>query len=384
MNLTDIKTKFNATDKIDKVRRRTRKNDLYADYFEDFFKQSGEDPLYSSFPNVAANMRACCQWWTVDHYRFIGVKELVKTNLCKNKFCDNCQNALSVKRFNKFKPVLSFLSKDFDVFHAVFTVPNVFGEELKNAVDKLFANFRHIYRYLIGDAKIKGLDFSKYGFRGAIRALEVTKNKERGDFHPHLHCIFVFKKDSSIMKGKRIVNQYSFNNQDYKTHKKDAVRMFTPFEILMQKIWFLRINKMRVNLDALEELDVGYSVIFEKATDNRFKEVFKYAIKGCVDSESGVATYYDFLALYFALHKRHIVQGYGILNHFTFDETLLEEDNDKEEYLELLRALSRLSVPESIDRIYEDLRTISENVKNKDITYIARKKVLELGESDDE
>jgi len=59
------------------------------------------------------------------------------------------------------------------------TVPNVRGEHLGSATTDLYGGFQRLWR----TAAVKGIAL------GYFRGLEVTYNRTRGDFHPHLHVL---------------------------------------------------------------------------------------------------------------------------------------------------------------------------------------------------
>lgn len=132
----------------------------------------------------------------------------------------------------------------------------------------MFKSFKSLNRYLNNDLKIKGLDFEQYSYIGAIRSLEVTF---KGDnYHPHLHCIFAFK--SPLMNYRYIENTFS-------NSKKNGHRKFTDFEVLLQKIWSLLNNKIKVTKKNIEELELGYSCTVDDIDESSAYEVFKYMTK---------------------------------------------------------------------------------------------------------
>src|SRR5699024_7683859 len=117
----------------------------------------------------------CNQLWEVDHYQQQKVKDFKRTNLCKDKFCNNCKNVKQASRLTKFMQIIEELAKDKYLYHMVLTIPNCKGSELNETIrEKLFKSFKRLNRYLNLDLKIKGLDLEQYSYQGAIRSLEVT------------------------------------------------------------------------------------------------------------------------------------------------------------------------------------------------------------------
>lgn len=377
MNLQDIKERLNSKEKFERVRRRIRRNDIIAGFYDQLFDETGEETL----PRIAKNLRDCCQYWDIDYYRLQGVKDILRTNCCKNRFCDNCQNALSIQREKKYAPFLDALRKSFDIYHIVFTIPNPYPEKLSIAVSNMFAQFKYIIRLFTGNAKIKGYDFSKYGFIGCVRALEITKNEKEGTFHPHFHSLFVLRKGLKLDENRYIINRFSFNNPDIKKshHKRTPgkpERLFSDFEVLLQKIWRLRVDGTRVNCVSIEQLKEGYSVICDNA-EGKYKEIFKYATKGIFknEDENALQGYADFVPLYQTLYRRKIIQGYGLLNKFKFEEGIALDARQDQAYNEIVQTLKTIEDPV---RVYEYLTDINANLDRKDITYISRSTIGEL------
>ncbi len=381
MNLNDIKEKLNVNSQLSRVSRRIKKNETIAEFYEQLAEDIEENRIgwcYSpeTLRNVADRMSKCCRYWDIDHYPLQAVKDMLRTNACKNRFCDSCQNKISIERERKFAPVLDALARDHDVYHIVFTVSNVYAEELKPCLDRMYEQFAYINRLFSGDAKIKGISFYKYGYVGAIRALEITKNRIENTFHPHFHCLFILRKGLKLDKGRRYVNSFSFNNSDIKKshHKREygeIERYFSDFEILLQKIWRLRYDGIKLTQKNIDGIKEGYSVICDNA-NGKYKEVFKYATKGIFreGDENALGGYYDFLSLFNALHGRRLIQGYKILNGFDFEDL---SQNVDEEYMKVRATLEELEKP---FRSFEFLNEIEENLHK--YTYISRASIAEI------
>ena len=381
MNLSDIKDKLNSREKFGKVSRRIRRNETIAGYYEQLYEETDDETL----PRIARNMRDCCKLWDLDYYRFQGVKDVLRTNLCHNRFCDNCQNALSIQRERKYAPFLDALARHYDIYHIVFTWRNAYSYELRSSVDNAYKQFAYIIRLFTGNTKIKGISFEGYGFLGAVRALEITKNDKDGTFHPHFHCLFILRKGLKLDRNRRHVNSYSFSNPDVKrTHRKREYgapeRYFSDFEILLQKIWRLRLDGVKVTRDSISNLKEGYSVICDNA-EGRYKEVFKYATKGIFKEgeENAVRGYGDFVPLVHTLYRRKMIQGYGLLNKYKFEMTIEQDAKTDEAYQRIIDVLRELEKPE---RVFEYLGEIQKELETNNVTYISRATVAELMSED--
>lgn len=348
-----------AVDKtsIKKSAKKISDNDLIAEYYEKLAEENESDLLQ----NRAANVKGCFKLWDLDYYRKQKIKDIKRINLCKDKFCLNCQNIASKRRYMKYKPLLDDLENNADIYHVVFTVPNCFAEDLKNTLETMYRKFPYVTQYFQCKRKCKGIDFKKYGFFGAVRSLEITTKKEKSrqtEYHPHFHCLFVLRK--GLKEKRRHVNEYSFNG-------KYLTRRFTDLEILLQKIWYLFMNGEKLTVEKVRALKQGYSVTADKANGN-YKEVFKYAVKGSF-KDGAIFNYKVFETLHKALHRRKIIQGYGRLNHIDFEDEITAEEVD-EIYEAIRRELQKTEDPE---RQYMSLKEIfSDFEENADIRYISK------------
>ncbi len=344
--------------KIRKSVHKIQGNDIIAEYYKELFEETG------FAENKAEAVKSCLKVWDVDYYRLQKVKDVLRVNLCHDKFCPNCQNLLSLRRYAKYKPELDKLLETYSIYHVVFTVPNCSGIKLKTTLKNMYAKFIYVVQYMQGKRKAKNIDFKKYGFVGAVRSLEITLSKD--EFHPHFHCLFVMRKD--FTEKRKYINDYSYHNGKLK-------RKFTDFEILLQKCWFLFYNGQKLTKKAFDELTEGYSVFAERANGN-YKEVFKYATKGLYNPKTGSFEYpYEvFKTLYDGLHRRKIIQGYGILNKLTFEDEITKEEKDNL-YLEIKNKLQELEDP---FRQYMALSELCREFDERDdITYISKNNIRE-------
>lgn len=298
----------------------------------------------------------CNQLWEVDHYQQQKVKDFKRTNLCKDKFCNNCKNVKQASRLTKFMPIIEELAKDKYLYHMVLTIPNCNGEDLSNKIKSIFKNFYSLNRYLNINLKIKGLDFEQYAYQGAIRSLEVTYRVD--NYHPHLHCIISL--DKPLNDNRYIVNTYSKS-------KKNGYRKFTDFEILIQKIWYLLNTGERVTKKAIDNLELGYSCTVDPIDKSSVYEVFKYMTKA-TDEKGNCITYNNFETLYWALLGVRQIQGYGCFYNVKDDDSIIDEANELYEVIvELLKAKEN---PLAVWQTVEDLLLDNDNL------IISRKKIF--------
>lgn len=327
-------------------------NKTIIKYYERLSKEYPKVNFTSSIDSI----ENCNSHWILDYYKEQKVKDFKKTNLCKDKFCNNCKKVKQASRLAKFMPVIREMQKDKYLYHLVLTVPNCNGTDLKPTIQQVFNNFYTFNRYLKLEKKIKGLDFSQYGYSGAIRSLEVTF--KRKEYHPHLHCIIALDKPLDA-------NNYISNT--YSRSKKNGYRKFTEFEILTQKIWYLLNNNQRVTKKAIEALELGYSCTIDPIDQSSVYEVFKYMTK-TNDENNNILTYNNFKDLYFGLFRVRQIQGYGCFYNVKDDDSIIDQVDDL--YDVIISILRAKENPLEVSEAPEDLLLDNDNL------IISRKKIF--------
>lgn len=268
----------------------------------------------------------CNKYWQLDKYESQKIKDFKKTNLCHDKFCANCKKVRQAGRMAKYIPELEkYKSK---LYHLILTIPNCSGQDLNFTYKKMAKSFRTLIRYLDCRLKIKGINFSRFKYEGAVRSLEVTF---KGDsYHPHFHVGIVLDFE---LGRKKDINTYSYNN---KNGVRELKRLFSKEEILIQKIWYLLMNDIKVTKSSIDELEEGYSCAIEKFNEDDYAELFKYISKGS-DEEGHILDYSNFVSLYYGLYRVKQIQGYGCLYRIDDDIDLEELEEKYEEYIQEIR-----------------------------------------------
>ena len=331
-------------------------NKYNQEVITEYYHRLQQEFQYINLQNKIDNISNCNSWWLLDYYKQQKVKDFKKTNLCKDKFCNNCKKVKQASRLSNFMPLINQYKEQNSLYHLTLTVPNCEGGDLASIIKTMFDSFRRLIRYFALDLKVKGLDFEKYGYIGAIRSLEVTF---KGDsYHPHLHCILAF--NNPLINNKYIENTYSLS-------KKNGYRKFTDFEILIQKIWYLLNKKIKVTKKAIDELELGYSCAIDNIDESSVYEVFKYMTKS-TDEEKNVLTYENFKTLYFSLHRVRQIQGYGCFYNIKDDDSIIDEVDDL--YNVIIELLKSKENPLEVSQTPEDLLTDDENI------IISRKRIF--------
>ncbi len=351
--------KVSATS-FEQLPRRLKYNKVISSYYDTLANELKEDELLSDkYLGYADRIKSCSLIWDVLHWKKMKVKSIEGTNLCRDRFCPNCQSALALKRYRKNFPIIKqFADEGNKVYHCVFTVKNCSGLILKNVLDNMCNSFSRFVKFLSCRKNIGEYDLKVLGYVGAIRAVEVTYNEEDDSYHPHYHCLFVFSND--LFEDKVYRNSFSYS------YKHDDITEFSELEVLFQKIWYLLINGITVNYDNIENLPLGYSVMFNKAEPKDYKEVFKYAFKNDLNGDK-CFDYERFKVYRENLTKLKFIQGYGAFFGFKFDDETLT-DEDLELFYNELRA--ELYEQEEPVLLHEKSTDVLKNMERKDDVYI--------------
>ena len=241
--------------------------------------------MYKDYAEICAQLLDSSKYFRGtekgDHLRTCGTRlffkghDLVAANFCRERVCPMCQYRRSMRLFAEMLRCAEAMEKDgYRFLHLVLTVPNCAPEKLAETVDKLYKAFYKFWHY-------KG---PKKAFKGALRALEVSFNAEKGTFHPHLHTLVVVTKS------------YFTNTRVYLNHDK------------LQSLWTQAVG-------ADQPLQVHVAAV--KAGDwQGVAEVTKYCVKPfdyAADVEAGLAIVE---ALGYTLKGRRFLQKYGVLQKY--------------------------------------------------------------------
>lgn len=216
-----------------------------------------------------------------------------------------------------------------NLYHLTLTLPNCKGTDLRYTYDKIAKAFKRLIRFLNGDLKIKDLSFEEWGYMGAVRSLEVTFNED--SYHPHLHVGLVMQKS---LGKKNIENKYSW---DFKKAIPELKRLFCEEEILIQKIWFLLLNGIKVTKKEIESLELGYSCTMDKFQPGDYAELFKYMTKE-TNEKGKVLSYQNFVNLLHGLYNVKQIQGYGCLYRIKDEDNTEEYERIYDEMIQEIRA----------------------------------------------
>lgn len=323
-------------------------NKTIIEYYQKFSSECGVAFNSETIKKNSTRMEYCNKFWQLDKYEKQKIKDFKKTNLCHDKFCANCKKVRQASRMAKYSPELEQYQDK--LYHLTLTLPNCSGVDLLFTYKKMAKSFKKIIEYLSGREKIRGIDFSSWGYEGAVRSLEVTFKND--SYHPHFHVGLVL---NTKFTKKKIRNSYSFDNR---SGIRELKRLFSKEEVLIQKIWYLLINGTKVTKKAIEELEEGYSCTIDKFAPDDYAELFKYITKGS-DEEGNVLTYNNFISLYYGLYRVKQIQGYGCLYKIT-DEGDLE--SLEQQYEDFIQEIAKKESPMLVYETPQDLSLDSEYV----------------------
>ena len=339
---------------FDEVKNKVEYNAIYAEHYMHRFQDTNKD----RYRSMSERISGCHKSWFGDRYKNAGVFNVKRVFHCHNRWCWLCTHLKQAKRLYKFHVLFEKLLKEYDLYHIVFTVPNVKGDELKDALSKMQRGLKKLIRYFQCFGKIADVDFVQYGWTGAIRSFEIVVNLT--DYHPHLHVLFTLNKGLEF--NRTVINKYSFSNGR-------LMRKFSEFEIMLQKIFYLVYNGQKVNAKNIESVKLGYSCTVDHVEDDEWHEVFKYATKMSKDGASA-CTYEQFCLLDDILCRMKMIQGYGIF--YDMDEPDEENDPTAEILFEkVLIMLNKLEKPEF--DVTMQLNKLVDELHEKKLTVISKK-----------
>ena len=102
---------------------------------------------------------------------------------CRERICPMCQRRLSLKTYAQLQNVVNKLNVN-NFLLLTLTVKNCNGNELGQTISTMNKAFSKLWRELLSTSCL-----------GCFRALEVTYNSDRDDYHPHFHAILSVDDD---------------------------------------------------------------------------------------------------------------------------------------------------------------------------------------------
>ncbi|WP_251850093.1 protein rep [Enterococcus hirae] len=196
---------------------------------------------------------------------------------CKNRFCPYCAWRKARKDHMKLAVIMKMMSVKYkyEFLLVTLTTPNVKAENLEKEIKFFNASFMKMMKR----KKFRGWGEDRRGnlfsgfVKGYVKRIEVTYNKKRDDYNPHIHAVFAVRR--------------SYFKKNYLKHSEwlDEWRDVTGMPEITQ------VDVRRLNDDNLEK---------------SIYEVSKYAVK-----DSDYLINQDVFDVFFSSlkHKRVLVYG---------------------------------------------------------------------------
>lgn len=121
--------------------------------------------------------------------------KLYHANFCRERLCPMCSWRRSYKIFGQMSQIMNYLGSKYRFIFLTLTVPNCKPEELNGLIDDM----------LKGWHKLVNRKAFKTAVKGFFRALEVTRNKKNGTYHPHFHVVLAV--DPHYFKDERYIKR---------------------------------------------------------------------------------------------------------------------------------------------------------------------------------
>ena len=171
-----MKLSENLIDKgyFQNLKKHISHNYQIAEFYDNLYQETGD----FSYHTKSKAIDLCCEWWDMDLYRMQNVKDIKRVNLCRDKFCFNCQSMLALKRQGKFGSQLDSFRNDYMIAHVIITVPNCEGEELAPLLDRMYKKFPYMMRYLKGQKKFMEWTSKNTAMPAACGVLKLLKTKK--------------------------------------------------------------------------------------------------------------------------------------------------------------------------------------------------------------
>lgn len=165
-------------------------------------------------------------------------QRIARANFCKLRICPMCAWRRSRRIYGDVTRATNYLreNENYRYMFLTLTLENVGRSEISNSIDKLLSSF----------SKLRKRKSWKDNIQGYFRALEVTYNSKRNDYHPHIHCILV-------------VNKSYFDSRNY-----------------ISKNEWIRLWKECLQVDYLPSVDIQ---AIKEVTHSTVSEVAKYTVK---------------------------------------------------------------------------------------------------------
>lgn len=221
------------------------------------------------------------------------VGKLHNANFCKDRLCPMCSWRRSYKIFAQVSQIMELIGNDYKFLFLTLTVPNCAPEKLSETISRLMRSWNSLIDYKAFKRAVKGF----------FRALEITRNKTIGEYHPHFHIVLAVSK--SYGANKDYIKHDEWLNMWRKAYKDSSI---TQVDIRLAK------SKSKETDSAVDSLSSAVA------------EIAKYAVKSSdyiIDNDEALTDkIVDELSS--ALYKRRLTAFGGVFKE-AFEKLKLDD-----------------------------------------------------------
>jgi hypothetical protein len=178
-------------------------------------KNMTHELMYKLINGVPVSVNKPGYWNTLRCAGILALQgEEITTVYCKNRWCLVCNRIRTGKLIHDYLPILQEFGSD--KWLVTLTLRNCVADDLSDTMDAMHASF----------IRIKDVMKKRQTPLVGMRKLECTYNFERGDFHPHYHCIIQGKEEAQILLAEWLKRTPTAEagGQDIRQANDEAVR----------------------------------------------------------------------------------------------------------------------------------------------------------------
>jgi hypothetical protein len=138
-------------------------------------------------------------------------RDKVTSKYCKNRICPICNRIRTAQLIHSYLPEFQ---KWEELTFITLTIPNVSEVELKDSIELMNRTFK----------KIKDVLRKREEPLKCTRKLEITKNPETNEVHPHYHIICEFLRGDVIALWQKYLPEINYLGQDIKLATEGSVK----------------------------------------------------------------------------------------------------------------------------------------------------------------
>ncbi len=221
-------------------------------------------------------------------------KKLLYTETCESRFCARCQKMKSIKLGQKLFTLTNYLKveKEYRFLFITLTVPNVSKDDLKEEIKEINSAI---------DKMTQRKKFQQ--FKAYFTKLEITYNRKRNDYHPHIHLLVAVEKNYFDKRNKDYIKQEELLKH-WQSAKND-------YSITQVDIRALKDNNDDKLMKSILELSKYEAKSSDFAINQEVFETFYFALKG--------ARMTRFNREYRTLGKLYDIDKYGIFEDYQLE-----------------------------------------------------------------